>query len=299
MQILDFEPDMAVDIAQAYNRAVEPVPHCYPVTADQFAVELEPALSEGQSKDGLHSNRVLVCREAGETLGFVHMATGRLRESDQQETGFLRFFWYAPGHRSIGQALLAAAEAHLRQHETDRIEAFSQYHIYPFYYFKPAYLSGRIGHVHALLTFNGYSRHRGEVFLDWPDFQPLEPGLPDIPAEVSLERKQGRARLPGVIVTAHREDREIGQCVCESVGDYHSVEEAQDWVMTIQLHVEERSQGRGLGRHLLQTALKEAHRLGYRHAVISNAWGNDRAFLFYANHGYHVVDWTYGYGRDL
>lgn len=299
MHILDYEPEMDAAIAQAYNTAVEPVPHCYPVAVDQFAVELQPALSGGQSGDGLRANRVLVGREGGEILGFVHVAVGRVRESNRQDLGVLRFLWYAPGHRSIGQALLTAAETHLRQHEAGRIEAFCQYHIYPFYYLKPAYLSGRIGHVEALLAFNGYSRHEGEVFLDWPNFQPLGPRLPAIPAEVSLERKEGRARLPEVIVTAHREEREIGQCVCESVGEYQGVDEAQDWVMTTHLHVEVQSQGHGLGRHLLQTALKEAHRLGYRHAAISNAWGNDRAFLFYANYGYHVVDWTYGYARDL
>jgi len=58
-------------------------------------------------------------------------------------------------------------------------------------------------------------------------------------------------------------------------------------------------QSRGLGRHLLQRSLKEMHGAGFRHAAISTALGNHRAFLFYTNYGYRVVDWTYGLGREL
>jgi ribosomal protein S18 acetylase RimI-like enzyme len=54
-----------------------------------------------------------------------------------------------------------------------------------------------------------------------------------------------------------------------------------------------------LGRHLLQRSLQEMHRIGYRNASISTDWENHRALLFYSNHGFNVVDWTYCYGRDL
>ena len=76
-------------------------------------------------------------------------------------------------------------------------------------------------------------------------------------------------------------------------------EEAEDWFMTTWIGVEREFQGRGLGRHLLRRALIEMRRAGYRHAAISTERRNCRAFLFYANFGYRVVDWTYGYGREL
>ena len=55
----------------------------------------------------------------------------------------------------------------------------------------------------------------------------------------------------------------------------------------------------GLGRYLLQRALREMHGAGYRHAAISTHWRNYRAFLFYSNYGYRVVDWTYGLRREI
>ena len=45
-----------------------------------------------------------------------------------------------------------------------------------------------------------------------------------------------------------------------------------------------------------KVAVREA---GYRHAAISTAWDNYRAFLFYTNYGFRVADWTYELGRDL
>ncbi len=58
-------------------------------------------------------------------------------------------------------------------------------------------------------------------------------------------------------------------------------------------------QGQGLGRYLLQHALQEMHKVGYRHAAISSGLDNHRAFLFYNNCGYRTVDWTYQYDKVL
>jgi ribosomal protein S18 acetylase RimI-like enzyme len=38
---------------------------------------------------------------------------------------------------------------------------------------------------------------------------------------------------------------------------------------------------------------------GYRHGAISTAHDNDRAFLFYSNHGFCVADWTYEFSKKL
>jgi len=51
------------------------------------------------------------------------------------------------------------------------------------------------------------------------------------------------------------------------------------------------------GQSLLDAG--ETHALGFRHAAISTALHNHRAFLFYSNFGYHVADWTYDSRRDL
>ena len=63
--------------------------------------------------------------------------------------------------------------------------------------------------------------------------------------------------------------------------------------------MDEPLQGRGLGRYLLQRAMKEMHAKGYRHAAISTWWRNYRAFLFYSNYGFRAADWTYAFRREL
>ena len=100
-------------------------------------------------------------------------------------------------------------------------------------------------------------------------------------------------------VVAHSGGKQIGECESVSCGEYSDAREAQDWLFTTVLNVEGPQQGKGLGRRLLWRALVEAREAGYRHAAISTAWDNHRAFLFYSNFGYHVVDWTYGYGKKL
>ena len=43
----------------------------------------------------------------------------------------------------------------------------------------------------------------------------------------------------------------------------------------------------------------ELHGIGYRHAAISTDLRNYRAALFYGNYGYRVVDYTYGWNKEL
>ena len=152
--------------------------------------------------------------------------------------------------------------------------------------------------VQALLTFNGYQPTSSEVFLDLPDYEPVVPAASDVGAEITLEWRQGRGARPGLLVHARRDGRQVGICVCVSCGEYASAAEAQDWMFTKWMGIEEEVQGRGLGRHLLQRALREMHAIGYRHAAISAAGANGRAVLFYANYGYRVVDWTHAFNRD-
>ena len=88
-------------------------------------------------------------------------------------------------------------------------------------------------------------------------------------------------------------------CECVSYGEFSRVDEVQDWRFTTWLGVSDKFQGKGLGRYLLQRALQELHRTGYRHASISTDWQNFRAAVFYSNYGYHTVDWTYAVRKTL
>ena len=169
----------------------------------------------------------------------------------------------------------------------------------PFYHLKAAYLSDRLDHVEALLAFNGYQRLRGEVFLERPDFTPALPSPAPEAVEVALEWVDGEGKLPGLHLRAQVEGKQAGECVCVSCGEYTTADDAQDWLFSTWLGVEESFQGKKLGLWLLERALQEMQAVGYRHAAISTSLDNKRALLFYSNHGYHVVDWTYGLVKIL
>jgi GNAT superfamily N-acetyltransferase len=179
------------------------------------------------------------------------------------------------------------------------IVAFPQWHRYPFYYLPNAYLSDRLGQVVALLGHNGYHRVHGEVYMDWPNYRPPDPCPAAVAVDLSVTWLEGRGALPGLLVRAYQGSKHVATCECISCADNAEGDVAQDWAFTKWVGVAEELRGQGLGRYLLQQALCEMHRAGYRHAAISTAWPNYRAALFYTNLGYQVVDWTYAYGRAL
>ena len=129
--------------------------------------------------------------------------------------------------------------------------------------------------------------------MDWENYS-VTPTPTSVPVTFSVDWEQGRGQLPNCTVTAYCNDlREVGVCESVSGGEFSSHPDAQDWLHTIGLDIEDPYQGQGIGRYLLQYSLQEMHKVGYRHATISTDWENYRAFLFYSNCGYRAVDWTY------
>ena len=299
MQILPHEPAMADDIAGAYNNVILGVPHCYPVCSDELAAAVAPTDGGGDGPERLHSETALVARDGAAVRGFAHTAVERPAKEGDAERGIIRFFWYERGHRSEGQALLDAAEEHLRGSGMDEVIACHQDYRYRFYHLCHAHLSDHLGHVQALLGLNGYRRCAGEVFLDWENYEPIEPESIEATMDISVEWREGRGERPNLCVQAHQDGKDIGVCSSVSCGEFSDAEEAQDWFITVWLGVEDDLQGQGRGRHLLRRALKEMHAVGYRHAAISTNWQNYRALLFYSNFGYRVVDWTYAFRKRL
>lgn len=297
MEIIQYEPTLLKKLTEGYNNITRHVPHCYRVDENDFADAVAGITGDGEGHEQLHSEAGFVAKDGDALRGFMHV--GIRHESDERTpTGVIYFFWYERGHRVAGQALLEAAEAYFREQNQVRVEAFSQRIRYPFYHFANAFLSDHLDHVQALLAFNGYDRTGGEVFLDWLDYD-VVPTPTAVAAEISIEWDQGRGERPGCVVQANREGKELGTCVALSGGEYSRVDEAQDWLFIISLSVLEDVRHHGLGRHLLLRSLQEMRGKGYRHASISTSLANHRAFLFYSNCGFHVVDWTYGYSREL
>jgi len=318
MEVIRYDPTLAEEATACYNRMVAGVPHCYPVSVEDFAATANVTVGEGIGLERLHEEAAWVVRDGREVCGYAHAALERPEEGPPApnpvqplslrtpassedklpDQGIIRFLAYEPGHRAAGQALLKAVEEYLRSYGVQRVEAFLQPYRYPFYYFGYAYLSDRLGHVQALLGLNGYGRVRGEVCLDWPDYAPPAITPAAVSADFSLDWQAGRGERPNLMLQARQGERPIGVCHSVSMGEYARAAAAQDWFLTRWLGVEEDFQGGGLGRELLQRALHALREAGYRHAIISTNWQNFRALLFYTNFGYTVRDWTYGYARE-
>ena len=300
MEIIQFTPDMQAPVTQFYNRLTAGVPHCYPVKEQEFATAIRGVMTGKADKKegGLDSETAFVAMVNGAVQAYIHVGIGQVGDNREVDIGVIRFLGYERGARQVGQAVLEKAEAHLKTYNISRIYAFSQDCRYRFYHFEHAYLSDALDQVQALLGFNGYRRCEGEVFLDWENYT-VAPTPSNLSVELSVDWEDGRGERPNCTVKAYQGDEQVG--ICESVcgGEFSSHPDAQDWLHTVWLGIEGEFQGQGLGRYLLEYELQEMHKVGYRHAAISTNWENYRAFLFYSNCGYQVVDWTYGYEKVL
>jgi ribosomal protein S18 acetylase RimI-like enzyme len=298
MQVAPYRPDAAPAVTESYNRTFAHVPLCYPVYPEAMAAAA--ASPDALDRDPpLQALAAFVAGEGSDVRGFIQAGVQPPEHAGGTGLGMIRFFWYEAGRRAVGQALLEAAEAHLRRRGVERVEAFYDRYKFPFCQMRPCYLSDSLGHMQALLLANGYDRVAGEVVLAWPDFEPVDPGSIDGPIEVAVQWREASDRRPTATVNALKDGRRIGQCLCVRVADYADDERARDWFFTIWLGVDDEFQGRGLGKHLLRRALVEMRAAGCRHAAISTREHNHRAFLFYTNFGYRVADWTHGFGRSL
>ena len=236
----------------------------------------------------------------GAVQAFIHIGyyQDENENNEKEHVGVIRFLGYERGARSAGQAVLEKAETYLKTFDVSRIIAFSKMSRYRFYHFEYAQLSDTLEHIHALLGLNDYHQYHGQVFMDWENFK-IDTATVNSPVTLSTEWQQGRGKRPNCYIKAYQDNQFIGQCDSISCGEYSTHPDAQDWVYTHWIGVEDEYQGQGLGKYLLQYSLQEMHKVGYRHAALSTDWNNYRALLFYSNFGYRAVDWTYAYEKVL
>ncbi len=294
MEVLEYTTEMQRHSSEFYNDLTANVPHCYPISGGELGALLAPTAHETEDKKALLPQTTFVAREPGTVLGFIQVGIGPIEELSENNIGIIRFFGYRPGERQAGQALLEKAESYLSTYNSGQIIAFPQDYRYRFYHFGHAYLSDSLGQVHGLLGHNGYQRKFGEVFLAWKDYV-VTPIESKIPVEISVDWQSGRGERPNCTVQALQNNVEVGVCYSVSGGEFSEHPDAQDWLHTMWLGVNDEFQGHGLGRYLLEFTLHKMRNVGYRHAVISTNWKNYRALLFYSNCGYTVSDWTYAY----
>ncbi|NKB67781.1 MAG: GNAT family N-acetyltransferase [Candidatus Latescibacteria bacterium] len=284
--------ELALVGAQLYNQQIEGIPFCYPIDPAQFLAALEQPCRD------LADERLVICSVSGQIVGYAHVARQVARQNAplDPETGQIRSLLYARGQRPVGQALLAAAETHLRTEGLARLGAF--YYAYPFHRFGAPCQSEQLNHIRALLQGCGYSMADGWLFLvlesmEGPAKQP-PPGL-----EMEWTSVQGSGKRPGGSLRVYRQGREIGHCEAGCGGDFCVHPDAQESLFIRHIGVEEEAMGQGIGHFLLQQVVARSAPEGYRRCLLYTNLANARAQSFYAHWGFRVVDSMYRFGRDL
>lgn len=299
MDICHYTPDILKPITVFYNHLTAEVPHCYPIKEEEFEHAMQSVIGQASNDDeDFEDETVFVAMHNGSVKGFVHVAYYHENNDEKVSTGTIRFLGYQRGARNIGQAILDKAEEYFKDNNVNRIVALPKIHRYTFYHFEYAELSDTLDHIHGLLGINDYRKYHGQVFLDWKNLKVNPPTIKEN-IKLEIEWKDGKGKLPNCLITAHQDGEEIGECWNVSCGQFSSHPDAQDWVYTDWIGLENEYQGKGLGKYLLQYSLHEMNNVGYKHAALSTDWDNYRALLFYSNCGYRAVDWTYAYEKNL
>ena len=276
------------EIASHYNAAIQGVVHCHAIDAARIERELQT------DSDRFATQEMIVADQ-----GFVHVAIRSDKHGRPGSPAAIRFLTFSAGNHRTGLELIRAAEQWARDRSAPKIGAFYQGNTYSFYHSSSACLSDRIGHVQALLQVSGYRKSRGEVFLDAENIRNVAPVDLESSYAVNVEHKITECVRPSYSIRISVENETAGVCSVVSRESFGGFAEESDRLFFSWVGVEDAYQRRGLGRYLVRRALQEGNKIGYKHASISTALDNDRAFALYANEGFRVVDWTYGWKKTL
>jgi GNAT superfamily N-acetyltransferase len=293
-------------LAHVYNQQIMGVPHCYPVSPEEFERGFPyKKCTYNNYREDIHSEKIILGEQDGKAVGFADVAIAEVEESGKKERkGYIRCLMHLPGYRPVGQALLRESEAYLNGFGIKEIRAYRLNFTYDqggyrFYHINYGTISDRLGHICSLFHVNGYEKSGGEMFMNHPDYAVKEPESPDNAVEIGIQiGPPENAILPGVYVRAYRNGKEIGVCETTSVGEFCQSSAAQEWLFVEGLFVDREEQGKGLGRYLLQRNLWEMRKLGYKNAVISTDIANYRAQLLYMNYGFQLADTCYEFVKN-
>ncbi len=296
LRISRFHVGELQDLADALNDLMAGTPHCPRASASEVASALDGPGS-CKAAERLSESTIWLAREGSDIVGVAHAAIEQATEQSPLRA-VLRFFAYRPGYRRVGQALVERAEELAHAHGAGEVVAWHYDHKYPWCHAEHALLSGRLGHVQALLSLNGYAADWGQLVLDWQDYAVSAEPLP-VDAELEWEWAEATPGATELVLHAYQEGRSVGLCVCIGQGALQRAPEAQDWVYVRWLWVEDGLRGRGLGRCLVTQALAAYRQRGYRHVTIGAMESNLPARLLYTNMGFQTTDWTRAYRKVL
>jgi GNAT superfamily N-acetyltransferase len=296
MEIVAFESGLAEGVAGLYNGLIEAVPDVHPVPVKRFGS------IEGLGSDRLREERLMVALEGGEVVGFVHVGVAKPDghfPTPEGEPAAVRFLGYRRGQREAGRRLLEWVDEYAREQGRTEIKAWHYFATYPFYHCPWGQLSGKMGHVRALLGMYGYEdAGDSEMYFNWHDFEVPVVARPEIGFELKTEWREGGPMGERMVMAAVRGEERLGVCRMDH-GQTSPNPKAKEWCYCDSLDVVDELQGKGLGKYVLASALEEMRRAGCRHASISTTWNNYRAALFYTNIGYRFADQTYSFRKGV
>jgi ribosomal protein S18 acetylase RimI-like enzyme len=303
MHISHWKLDRAGELTDCYNRVTADWPYCHRQTPDGFVGGIADELGYlyGKKRDNFHSEMFLVAETAGRIQGFVHLG---LEEKDQEKkqakNGIIRFMAYEAGQRATGQALLDSAQEQCHQWQAQNISAFTKAYIYHFCSADGGYDSAQ-AHISGLFGINGYESGGHTVHMARQNLNVAEPTPPDPQVHIAVAGDAKRSSRNDVMVMAYPpgSDNAFGELYAYSLEHVQSVPQGNDQLYINWLGIDSDRQGQGWGRYLLERALWEADKIGYRHCVLGTDAGNYRAQLLYAHYDFHVTHHTHSFFKRL
>jgi len=303
-EIVPYCVDLAEAAVASHSRTFGDIPFCWPVAADALA---EPTTLTCSNLTTLRNDLVLAALACGRVVGYVHAAVEDPKPATDQQwgdyavpQGVLRMFWYERGERAAGEALLQAAEGHLRRQGLERIEVMHCKRGYPWHGLPHAHLTQRAAHLHALLYLRGYVRETSSVSLAWRDAVKAPMASCSVAHTMRREDEPRPGGTSRVLLYAEQSEVFAGMCVGGPLAEFApDAPEAREWGYIHWLTVAEPFRRRGLAQTLLTAMFGELRREGLRHIALCCIEENAPALLLYANMGFSASDFGYTYVKTL
>lgn len=301
LRIAECEPSEAGHLAEVYNAlASSAAPFCPPISPEEFLVGMTEVHDKARPVTdwGLNSFRLISVARDSSIVGFAHVAIETRRwEEPTTRRGLIRVFTYDRADRAAGQTLLNAAEGFFIGRGLREVCASPWFAPVRFIFTGREGISTLHPHVLSLFSLNGYSVDRAQHIMDLRGMSACEPLVADPAVTVTVNHTSGV--MPGFHIRLTRGGHEIGKCTCLGLGRQLRAREAQDRLLVRTIGVCEGERGAGLGRYLLQRALWEGQRLGYRDAHLRVSPDNHSAIMLYASEGFRIVGTGYELAKAL
>ena len=111
------------ELAPIYSEQMALVPHCYPVSPEEFKVGVRYRKDVNIPYENVHSQEIIVGEYGGKIVGFADVAiiSDIHEEGQKEQQGLIRLLTYQRGCRPVGQALLEESEKYLSSLGADQI----------------------------------------------------------------------------------------------------------------------------------------------------------------------------------